>query len=70
MKTSEQRIEQMDRILEKAAWDATGYLNNVPRATKFRHDAYYRVLAERQKVRAAQAATRGVAALVEEGCSK
>lgn len=70
MKTSEQRIEQMDRILEKTAWDATGYLNNVPRATKFRHDAYYRVLAERQKVRAAQAATRGVAALVEEGCSK
>lgn len=70
MKTAEQRIEQMDRILEKTAWDATGYLNNVPRATKFRHDAYYRVLAERQKVRAAQAATRGVAALVEEGCAK
>lgn len=70
MKTAEQKVEQMDRILEKTAWDATGYLNNVPRATKFRHDAYYRVLAERQKVRAAQAANRGVAALVEEGCAK
>ena len=53
MKTAGQKIEQMDRILEKTAWDATGYLNNVPRTTKFRHDAYYRVLAERQKVRAA-----------------
>ena len=70
MKTAEQKIEQMDRILEKTAWDATGYLNNVPRATKFRHDAYYRVLAERQKVRAAQIANLGVAALVEEGCAK
>ena len=70
MKTAEQKVEQMDRILEKTAWDATGYLNNVPRATKFRHDAYYRVLAERQKVRAAQVANPGVAALVEEGCAK
>lgn len=70
MKTAGQKIEQMDRILEKTAWDATGYLNNVPRTTKFRHDTYYRVLAERQKVRAAQAANLGVAALVEEGCTK
>lgn len=70
MKTAEQKIEQMDRILEKTAWDATGYLNNVPRTTKFRHDAYYRVLAERQKVRAAQVSNLGVAALVEEGCAK
>ena len=70
MKTAEQKIEQMDRILEKTAWDAPGDLNNVPRATKFRHDAYYRVLAERQTVRAAQVANLGVAALVEEGCAK
>ncbi|MEF2745962.1 MAG: hypothetical protein U0N63_02165 [Senegalimassilia anaerobia] len=70
MKTAGQRIEQMDRILEKTAWDATGYLNNVPRTTKFRHDAYYRVLAERQKVRTAQAASLGGVALVEEGCAK
>ena len=70
MKTAGQKIEQMDRILEKTAWDATGYLNNVPRATKFRHDAYYRVLAERQKVRAAQATNLGGVALVEEGCAK
>lgn len=67
MKTAEQKIEQMDRILEKTAWDATGYLNNVPRTTKFRHGAYYRVLAERQKIRAAQAGNLGVAASVEEG---
>lgn len=70
MKTAEQRIEQMDRILEKTAWDATGYLNHVPRTTKFRRDAYYRVLAERQKVRAAQAANLGVAESVEKGCAK
>lgn len=70
MKTAEQRIEQMDRILEKTAWDATGYLNSVPRTTKFRHGAYYRVLAERQKVRAAQAANLGAAESVEKGCAK
>ena len=70
MKMAEQRIEQMDRILEKTAWDATGYLNHVPRTTKFRRDAYYRVLAERQKIRAAQAANFGVAESVEKGCAK
>lgn len=53
MKTAGQKIRQMDRILEKTAWDAAGYLNNVPRTTKFRHDAYYQVLAERQRARAA-----------------
>lgn len=54
----------------KTAWDATGYLNHVPRTTKFRRDAYYRVLAERQKIRAAQAANFGVAESVEKGCAK
>lgn len=53
MKTAGQKMEQMDRILEKTAWDAAGYLNNVPRTTRFRHDAYYRVLAERQRAWAA-----------------
>lgn len=53
MKTAERKIEQMNRILAKTARDAVGYLNNVPGTTKFRHDAYYRVLAVRQRARAA-----------------
>ncbi|MBL6463801.1 MAG: hypothetical protein JNG53_05380 [Senegalimassilia sp.] len=61
MKTAEQKVEQMSRILEKTARDAAGYLNNVPHTTKFRHDAYYRVLDKRQRARAAVASKPAVA---------
>lgn len=51
-KTDEQRLAQMDRILQKTGMDAAAYNAGAPWASRYKHDAYYRVFDEERKLRA------------------
>lgn len=74
VKSGEQRLEQMRRIMEKTARDHVAYSQGVPGASKFKADAYAAVLPQYQKLRSQveqrRAATAAKAAKKQGGASK
>ena len=74
VKSDEQRLEQMGRILQKTARDHIAYSQGVPGASKFKADAYAAVLPQYQKLRSQveqrRAATAAKAAKKQGGASK